>query len=43
MSQYDNMIFLRAEKGTEKIYTDIDTLAIRENKFSYSIKKICLR
>ncbi|EQB3101862.1 hypothetical protein ACYIU4_003241, partial [Clostridium botulinum] len=39
MSQYDNMIFLRAEKGTEKIYTDIDTLAIRENKFSYSIKK----
>ncbi|EGT5617438.1 DUF2812 domain-containing protein, partial [Clostridium botulinum] len=39
ISQYDNMIFLRAEKGTEKIYTDIDTLAIRENKFSYSIKK----
>ncbi|KEJ01102.1 hypothetical protein N494_09030 [Clostridium botulinum A2B7 92] len=33
------MIFLRAEEGTEKIYTDIDTLAIRENKFSYSIKK----
>ncbi|EKX78398.1 hypothetical protein CFSAN001628_019700 [Clostridium botulinum CFSAN001628] len=26
------MIFLRAEEGTEKIYTDIDTLAIRENK-----------
>ncbi|NFK78214.1 hypothetical protein FDA95_06305 [Clostridium botulinum] len=39
ISQYDNMIFLRVEKGTEKIYTDIDTLAIRENKFSYSIKK----
>ncbi|HCL4445668.1 TPA: DUF2812 domain-containing protein [Clostridium botulinum] len=32
ISQYDNMIFLRAEEGTEKIYTDIDTLAIRENK-----------
>lgn len=39
---YEDMILLRAKEGTEKIYTDISSRAIREEKFGSVMGKSAL-